>query len=95
MSVRVGDRGQGRLEVLNKARILKRYTLALLKNDKYFPKSVKQISEKNLQFVTSHNKQVFQFSKLAKIFKNIVFCYANKKSICVAKNSLQSGYFMV
>lgn len=41
MSVRVGDRGQGRLEVLNKARILKRYTLALLKNDKYFPKSVR------------------------------------------------------
>lgn len=41
MSVRVGDRQKGKLEVLNKARVLKRYTLALLKNEKYFPKSVR------------------------------------------------------
>ena len=41
MSVRVGDRQQGKLQVLNKARVLKRYTLAVLKNDKYFPKSVR------------------------------------------------------
>ena len=41
MSVRVGDRKDGKLQILNKARILKRYTLALLKNDKYFPKSVR------------------------------------------------------
>ena len=41
MSVRVGDRQQGKLQVLNKARVLKRYTLALLKNDRYFPKSVR------------------------------------------------------
>lgn len=41
MSVRIGDRQQGKLQVLNKARVLKRYTLAVLKNDKYFPKSVR------------------------------------------------------
>ena len=41
MSVRVGDRQQGKLQVLNKARVLKIYTLAVLKNDKYFPKSVR------------------------------------------------------
>ena len=41
MSVRVGDRQQGKLQVLNKARVLKRYALAVLKNDKYFPKSVR------------------------------------------------------
>lgn len=41
MSVQVGDRQQGKLQVLNKARVLKRYTLAVLKNDKYFPKSVR------------------------------------------------------
>lgn len=41
MSARVGDRQQGKLQVLNKARVLKRYTLAVLKNDKYFPKSVR------------------------------------------------------
>lgn len=41
MSVRVGDRQQGKFQVLNKARVLKRYTLAVLKNDKYFPKSVR------------------------------------------------------
>ena len=41
MSVRVGDRQQGKLQVLNKARVLKRDTLAVLKNDKYFPKSVR------------------------------------------------------
>ena len=41
MSVRVGDRQQNKLQVLNKARVLKRYTLALLKSNKYFPKSVR------------------------------------------------------
>lgn len=41
MSVRVGDRQKGKLQVLNKARVLKRYTLALLKSDKYFPKSLR------------------------------------------------------
>ena len=41
MSVRKGDRGEGKLQVLNKARELKRYTLGLLKNEKHFPKSTR------------------------------------------------------
>ena len=49
MSVRVGDRQKGRLEVLNKARVLKRYTLGLLKSDKYFPKSLRWLYAYPLQ----------------------------------------------
>lgn len=41
MSVRKGDRGEGKLQVLNKARELKKYTLGLVKNDKHFPKSTR------------------------------------------------------
>ena len=41
MSVRKGDRGEGKLQVLNKARELKRYSLARLKNEKTFPKSTR------------------------------------------------------
>lgn len=43
MSVRTGDRGEGKLQVLNKARELKAYTLNLVKNDKNFPKSTRWI----------------------------------------------------
>lgn len=39
MSVRSGDRTQGKLEVLNLAMNLCTYTLRLCKNEKYFPKS--------------------------------------------------------
>lgn len=39
MSVRSGDRTQGKLEVLNKAMDLCTHTLRLCKNEKYFPKS--------------------------------------------------------
>ena len=41
MSVRKGDRGEGKLQVLNKARELKRYSLARLKNEKTFPNSTR------------------------------------------------------
>lgn len=41
MSVRKGDRGEGKLQVLNKARELKKYSLAALKNEKHFPKSTR------------------------------------------------------
>ncbi len=41
MSVRKGERGEGKLQVLNKARELKQYSLNLLKNDKHFPKSTR------------------------------------------------------
>lgn len=39
MSVRAGDRTQGKLEVLNLAMNLCTHTLRLCKNEKYFPKS--------------------------------------------------------
>lgn len=39
MSVRKGDRTQGKLEVLNLAMNLCIYTLQLCRNEKYFPKS--------------------------------------------------------
>lgn len=39
MSVRKGDRTQGKLEVLNLAMNLCTHTLRLCKNEKYFPKS--------------------------------------------------------
>ena len=38
MSVRKGDRGEGKLQVLNKARELKKYTLGLIKSEKHFSK---------------------------------------------------------
>lgn len=41
MSVRKGDRSQGKLEVLDKARFLKEYSLNLIKNSKVFPKSTR------------------------------------------------------
>ena len=41
MSVRKGDRHEGKLQVLNKARELKKYTLTIIKNDKRFPKSTR------------------------------------------------------
>jgi hypothetical protein len=41
MSVRKGDRGEGKLQVLNKARELKEYSLNQLKNEKHFPKSTR------------------------------------------------------
>ncbi|MGN1111571.1 MAG: hypothetical protein ACI4RP_00060 [Acutalibacteraceae bacterium] len=43
MSVRKGDRGEGKLQVLNKARELKKYSLALIKSEKNFPKSTRWI----------------------------------------------------
>lgn len=43
MSVRKGDRGEGKLQVLNKARELKRYTIGLVKQEKNFPKSTRWI----------------------------------------------------
>lgn len=41
MSVRKGDRAEGKLQVLNKARELKKYSLTIVKNDKHFPKSTR------------------------------------------------------
>lgn len=41
MSVRKGDRQEGKLQVLEKARELKAYSYTLLKSDKYFPKSTR------------------------------------------------------
>ena len=49
MSVRVGDRQKGKLQVLYKARVLKRYTLAILKNTKYFPKSTRWLYASPIQ----------------------------------------------
>lgn len=41
MSVRKGDRGEGKLQVLNKARELKKYCLTIVKSEKNFPKSTR------------------------------------------------------
>ena len=41
MSVRKGDRGEEKLQVLNKARELKQYSLGLIKSEKNFPKSTR------------------------------------------------------
>ncbi len=41
MGVRKGDRGEGKLQVLNKARELKKYSLTLIKSEKNFPKSTR------------------------------------------------------
>ena len=41
MSVRKGNRCEGKLQVLNKARELKGYTLGIVKNEKHFPKSTR------------------------------------------------------
>jgi len=41
MSVRKGDRGEGKLQVLNKARELKKYSLTIIKSEKNFPKSTR------------------------------------------------------
>ena len=41
MSVRKGERGEGRLQVLNKARELKRYSITVIKSEKNFPKSTR------------------------------------------------------
>ena len=46
MSVRKGDRGEGKLQVLNKARELKKYSLGLIKNEKHFPKSTRWLYAK-------------------------------------------------
>lgn len=43
MSVRVGERGENRLEVLDAARILAAYTINTCKSDKVFPKSQRWI----------------------------------------------------
>ena len=43
MSVRKGDRGEGILQVLNKARELKKYSIGLIKQEKNFPKSTRWI----------------------------------------------------
>ena len=41
MSVRKGDRGEGKLQVLNKSRELKKYSLTIVKSEKNFPKSTR------------------------------------------------------
>jgi len=41
MSVRKGDRGEGKLQVLNKARELKKYSLGIVRSEKHFPKSTR------------------------------------------------------
>lgn len=41
MSVRKGDRGEGKLQVLNKAREFKKYSLTIVKSEKNFPKSTR------------------------------------------------------
>ena len=41
MSVRKGDRGEGKLQVLNKARELKKHSLGLIRSEKNFPKSTR------------------------------------------------------
>lgn len=46
MSVRKGDRGESKLEVLNWARILAAYTVQACRNEKIFPKSSRWIMAK-------------------------------------------------
>lgn len=41
MSVRKGDRGEGELQVLRKARELKKYSLGLVKSEDNFPRSTR------------------------------------------------------
>lgn len=48
MSVPVGKRGEGKLEVLNDCRILSEYTLRACKNEKVFPKSNRWIITQRL-----------------------------------------------
>ena len=69
MSVRKGDRGEGKLQVLNKARELKKYTLGLIKSEKHFPKStiVNEIREAcvcirhaNSVFVTNDEEYTYR-----------------------------------
>ena len=43
MSVRIGERSEGKLQVLNDGRILAQYTLQKCKSDKTFPKSSRWI----------------------------------------------------
>ena len=46
MSVRVGDRSEGTLSVLNDIRILGEYTIQICKSEKVFPKSSRWILAK-------------------------------------------------
>jgi len=43
MSVRKGDRGESKLDVLNDMRLLAQYSLTICKNEKVFPKSSRWI----------------------------------------------------
>jgi len=43
MSVRLSERGEGKLEVLNSAKILAEYTISQCKSEKVFPKSQRWI----------------------------------------------------
>ena len=64
MSVRKGDRGEGKLQVLNKARELKKYTLGLIKSEKHFPKSTREacvcIRHANSVFVTNDEEYTYR-----------------------------------
>ena len=48
MSVRVGERSEGKLQVLNDIRLLAEYTLRICKSDKVFPKSSRWIMANRL-----------------------------------------------
>ena len=48
MSVRVADRGEGKLQVLNKSRILLDYTFDRVTSDKTFPKSVRWLLPRDI-----------------------------------------------
>lgn len=41
MSVRTGDRSEGKLQVLNQAKELRRYSITMIKAEKRFPKSTR------------------------------------------------------
>lgn len=93
MSVRKGDRGEGKLQALNKARELKKYTLGLIKSEKHFPKStrwiyaspiVNEIREPcvcirhaNSVFVTNDEEYTYRRMEQVKAHESLVSWLAN------------------
>lgn len=93
MSVRKGDRGEGKLQALNKARELKKYTLGLIKSEKHFPKStrwiyaspiVNEIREAcvcirhaNSVFVTNDEEYTYRRMEQVKAHESLVSWLAN------------------
>ena len=66
MSVRKGDRTQGKLEVLNLAMNLCTHTLQLCRNEKYFPKSQRWLLTQKIA-----NEAVDALEKMKQYFNDV------------------------